>query len=245
MRILIVDDEAPARHRLQDMLADIRDANIVGTASNGSEALQLAHQLHPDVVLMDIRMPGMDGLEAAEHISSLAEAPAVIFTTAYSDHALAAFEANAIDYLLKPVRLARLEQALQKAQRLSGQQLSEAKKQAGEPARTHILVRHRSNMVLVPVHDILYFQADLKYVTLAHTQGEALIEESLRHLEEEFADRFLRIHRNALVNTAYILGIEKNQDGQLYLVLRDHDARLEISRRHAAEVRHHIRDRGA
>jgi two-component system response regulator AlgR len=219
MRVLIVDDEKLARDRLRELLNEIGGHVVVGEGMNGNEAVEKAAELNPDVVLMDIRMPGMDGLEAAMHLMGMENPPMVIFTTAYDQHALHAFEVNAVDYLLKPIRKDRLAAALEKAKKLTLQQLQEINQAQESPqARTHISVHLRGNIRLVPVQEILYFMADSKYVTVRTTSEEHLIEDSLINLEEEFGEKvFLRIHRQVALS-----GLEK---------------KLDVSRRHAAAVR--------
>jgi len=239
MRVLIVDDEKLARDRLRELLNEIGGHTVVGEGMNGNEAVEKSAALNPDVVLTDIRMPGMDGLEAAMHLMGMENPPMVIFTTAYDQHALHAFEVNAVDYLLKPIRKDRLAAALDKAKKLTLQQLQEINQAQDSPqARTHISVHLRGNIRLVPVQDILYFMADSKYVTVRTTSEEHLIEDSLINLEKEFGDKvFLRIHRNALVATAYIKGIEKSTTGNWQVALKDLEKKLDVSRRHAADVR--------
>jgi len=239
MRVLIVDDEKLARERLRELLNEIGGHNVVGEAMNGNEAVERSAELNPDVVLMDIRMPGMDGLEAAMHLMGMESPPKVIFTTAYDQHALHAFEVNAVDYLLKPIRKDRLAGALDKAKKLTLQQLKDINEAQESPrARTHISVHLRGNIRLVPVKDILYFMADSKYVTVRTPAEEHLIEDSLVNLEKEFGERmFLRIHRNALVATDYIKGIEKSAGGNWQVALKGTDKKLDVSRRHAAAVR--------
>ncbi|MGD8711129.1 MAG: LytTR family DNA-binding domain-containing protein [Ectothiorhodospiraceae bacterium] len=245
MKILIVDDEAPARSRLATLIKAVGGNDIVGEAGSGEEALTAVDRYRPDVVLLDIRMPGMDGLEAAARLSQMSRPPAVIFVTAYGDHALEAFDTAAIDYLVKPVRRDRLAAALQRARRLNRAQL-EALVTPGcdDAGRQHILCRRRSGVELIPVESIRYFMADQKYVTVAHAQGEDLIEDSLKQLETEFGDRFVRIHRKSLVARDRLLGLEKGSDGRVYAVLQDSDDRLEISRRHLPRVRSLIRGAG-
>lgn len=243
MKILIADDEAPARMRLRAMLESMDDCSVVAEAANGEQVLQRCVQLHPEVVLLDIRMPGMDGIEAARHLLQLPGPPAVIFTTAYDQHALEAFEANAVDYLLKPVREQRLRQALDKARRLSEAQMSALTLEAQPPrARSRICSTSRGNMQLIPVSEILYFLADQKYVTVRHPGGEVLIEESLKSLEQEFGARFVRIHRNALVARRALIGVEKSGSGTMVACLQGLDERLEISRRHLPEVRRILKE---
>jgi len=239
MRIMIVDDEKLARERLRELLNEIGGHTVIGEATNGHEAVERASELNPDVVLMDIRMPGMDGLEAAMHLMGMDEPPIVIFTTAYDQHALHAFEVNAVDYLLKPIRKDRLAAALDKAKKLTLEQLQDVNAAQESPqARTHISVHLRGNIRLVPVKDILYFMADSKYVTIRTPNEEHLIEDSLINLEKEFGEKmFLRIHRNALVATDYIKGIEKGPAGNWQVALKGSDKKLDVSRRHAAAVR--------
>jgi len=239
MRVLIVDDEKLARERLRELLNEIPGHAVVGEATNGNEAVEKTAELNPDVVLMDIRMPGMDGLEAAMHLMGMESPPSVIFTTAYDQHALHAFEVNAVDYLLKPIRKDRLALALDKAHKLTLEQLRDVNDAQDQPAaRTHISVHMRGNIRLVPVQDILYFMADSKYVTVRTPSEEHLIEDSLVNLEREFGEGvFLRIHRNALVATQYIKAIEKSTNGGWQVSLKGSDKRLDVSRRHAAAVR--------
>ncbi|MCK4950334.1 MAG: response regulator transcription factor, partial [Gammaproteobacteria bacterium] len=188
--------------------------------------------------LLDIRMPLMDGLETARHLLVFDIPPAVIFTTAYNQYALEAFETNAVDYLMKPIRKEKLESTLQKLQRLNKAQLSNLKiDDTDENIRTHLCTRLRGNLQLIPVTDITYFQADQKYVTVCHKNGEALIEESLKSLEDEFTEQFIRIHRNALVKRDSLTGMEKSPDGSQLAVMKDTESRLEISRRHLPEIR--------
>ncbi|MDX1251398.1 MAG: response regulator transcription factor [Gammaproteobacteria bacterium] len=242
MKLLIADDEPLARARLRSLAAEIAEVDIAGEAANGKQALYLSCELAPDIILLDIRMPVMDGLEAAQHLAALENPPAVIFTTAYGDHALAAFEAQAVDYLLKPIRKERLEQALSKAGKLNRAQLHAVSQHRGDGnsgsrARTHVSAHSAGKIELVAVSDILYFQADQKYVTVRHTAGKVLIEESLKSLEEEFAGHFTRIHRNALVANAYLAGMSKNSAGHCEAILRGCGDTLEISRSHLATVK--------
>jgi two-component system, LytTR family, response regulator AlgR len=242
MKILIVDDEAPARARLRRILEELDDCMVSGEAGNGREALQLAASLRPDILLLDIRMPGMDGLEAVQHLQSLEQRPAVIFTTAYNDYAVQAFEAHAVDYLLKPVRRERLADALQHARLLTRLQASALREASAEPAsRQRICASVRGSLQLIEVDEIRYFQADQKYVSIVTTDGEVLIEETLKSLEEEFADRFVRIHRNALVARRYIEGLVRDDEGHGRLQLTGIAGTLEVSRRHIAEIRRLVR----
>ena len=239
MKVMLVDDEGLARDRVRRML-ESGDHECVAEASTGTEALEKVGVARPDVVLLDIRMPGMDGLEAAGHIARMEEPPAVIFCTAYEEHAVEAFNLQAVGYLLKPVRKEQLEQALGNAQRVNRAQLN-ALSSADESRRTHISARTRRGLELIPVDDIRYLQADQKYVTVRHGDGETIIDETLKELEEEFDDLFVRIHRSLLVATRHIAGLEKNSDGQAVVVLREVDERLAISRRHLSSVRKFVK----
>lgn len=242
MKILIVDDEKLARDRLSRMVESLSAYQIVGEAGNGKEALREFESSQPDIVLMDIRMPGLDGIQAARHLSQLPQPPAVIFTTAYSDHALEAFETHAVDYLLKPVRKERLQRALEAASKPNKAQASknDAVLSGIEP-RQHICARVRGNLVLVPIDDIYYFLADQKYVTVRHSKGEVLIEDPLKNLEKEFGDRFHRIHRNALISLSKVCGMKSENDGQ-QVMFKDIENTLEVSRRHLPAVRKIIKN---
>jgi len=212
LNILIVDDETPARTRLRELLADIGNVNAVADAKNGKEALNLANQMQStqtrvDIVLLDIRMPEMDGIEVAGHLQRLPEPPAIIFTTAFDSYAMQAFDMHAVDYLLKPIRLERLQTALQKARALLPGQIEALTPL--NPQRTHLSITERSRILLIPIADIIYLRAELKYITVRTAEREYLIEESLTRLEQEFSNIFIRLHRNCLVASAYILGYEK------------------------------------
>lgn len=242
MNVLIVDDEPPARARLRQLLEEDGRHAVVGEAQNGREALDLSAKLAPDVVLLDISMPGISGIETAHHLNALEKPPAVVFTTAYDEYAIEAFDARAIGYVLKPVRRERLERAMQQAARLTSGVLNAA---AGE-RRQHVCARARGELKLIPVADIDYFLADQKYVRASHRGGEDLLDDSLKTLEEEFADRFVRIHRGALVAVDKIESLRRTEDGRMEVALRSGNGRstgeaLVISRRHLAEVRRRLR----
>ncbi|MGD8941448.1 MAG: LytTR family DNA-binding domain-containing protein [Gammaproteobacteria bacterium] len=238
MKILIADDEPLARSRLRRIIEDMGYHDIVGEATNGKEVLIQSGDLKPDLILLDIRMPQMDGLEAALHLSNLDNPPAIIFTTAFSEHALAAFGSHAVDYVLKPIRRERLEQAIQKARKINRAQLVElGHDDETDHSRTHISAQISGNIRLVPIEDIFFFQAEQKYTTVRYQDGEVLIDESLKSLEEEFGDRFVRIHRNALVAKAYMDALEKLPSGQWVVKLRGQNTALEVSRRHMTGIR--------
>jgi two-component system response regulator AlgR len=232
--VLVVDDEPLARERLSHLVEELPEVELAGVASSGEEALLLAGRLKPEVVLLDIRMPGMDGLEVAHHLARLPEPPAVIFTTAFEQHALAAFDAQAAGYLMKPVRPERLREALDRARRPTRAQLARIAEGAAGP-RTRIAVRARDELKLIPVESILCFIAEQKYTTLRHSGGEELIEESLKSLEEEFAGRFVRVHRNSLAAIAHVEGVERDADGHQVVRLKG-GGTLAVSRRLAADV---------
>jgi two-component system response regulator AlgR len=245
MKILIVDDEPLARERLRELIRAEGGHEIFET-DNGLRAVELAQSQRPDAVLLDIRMPGMDGLETAMHLSGLEPPPAVIFTTAYNDHALEAFEAHAIDYLLKPIRAERLRDALSRAGVVGRGRLAGLR--GADPARrprTHISVRGHGSLQLIPVASIRYLKADQKYVCAGWEGRESLLEESLRTLELEFGRRFLRIHRNCLVALEFVESMEQRADGLFQLRLRSVATPLAVSRRHAAGVRKAIRAAGS
>jgi two-component system response regulator AlgR len=240
LRILIVDDEAPARSRLRELLQDCaasQPLQLIGEAANGREALAFLSQQPVDLVLLDIRMPGMDGIEAAQHMQHLAQPPAVIFTTAYDNYAIQAFEVNAIDYLLKPVRAERLLAALRKVKPLSPGGVAALRALAPQ-GRTHLSVNERGRIILVPVEQIRYLRAELKYVTVRTAEREYLVEESLSHLEQEFDGLFVRVHRSCLVARAYVNGFEKqaqDESGEAHsgwvVLLEGLAEKLPVSRR--------------
>jgi len=246
MKVLIVDDEQPARERLRQLIDDIGRYEVVGDAGNGEQAIEMAARLGPDIVLLDIRMPGMDGIETAHHLNSMDPAPAVVFTTAYDEYAIAAFDARAIGYVLKPIRRSRLEAALEHAARLTGHALADLASSEGMASqRQHVCARVKDELRLIPVSDIRFFSADQKYTCVHHANGEDLIEDSLKSLEEEFRAGFVRIHRGALVRVDCIDRIEKDRGGKSRVVLRvgspDDGDTLIISRRHVADVRRRLK----
>jgi len=237
MRIMIVDDEAPARNRLKELLADCAASvplKVVGEAANGREALDLMSREPADLLLLDIRMPEMDGIEVARHLLSLEQMPAIIFITAYNVYAIQAFEVNAVDYLLKPVRGERLLGALQKARQNRPLGPVQLQKLAQRP-RTCLSVQERGKILLIPIGEVIYLRAELKYVTIRTLEREYLLEESLTNLEQEFIDGFIRIHRNCLVAKASITGFEKmaEEAGEAHwkVVLKGVEEKLPVSRR--------------
>ena len=235
-RILVADDEAPARARLRDLLDECREQFplvIVDEARNGREALEVLNREKVDIVLLDIRMPEMDGMEAARHMAGMEQPPAIIFTTAFDSYALKAFEVNAIDYLLKPIRVERLLAALGKT-RAGPPVTRQALDAAANQPRRHLSVHERGKIHLVPLIDVLYLRAELKYVTVRTAQREYLVEESLTSLEQEFESAFIRIHRNCLVSRHAIAGFERNaeeSESGWAVVIKDTQEKLPVSRR--------------
>jgi two-component system response regulator AlgR len=242
LKVVIVDDEPPARERLRSMLVEFGDFEVAGEAGNGQQALDLVDRVLPDIVLLDVRMPGIDGLEVARQLAGLEEPPAVIFTTAFDEYALQAFDSQAVAYLLKPIRSEKLKVALAKAARLTRPQLQQMALAAREPPhRSHIGVRGRDGLKLIPIEEVFCFHADQKYTTVRHQKGEDLIEDSLKTLEEEFCSEFVRIHRNALVNTRFLERIARDASGQHFVHLRGLAEPLEVSRRMAGDLKDRFR----
>lgn len=237
MRVLIADDEAPARARLAALLSAAgRGYEVVAQVANGVEAVAECARQRVDLVLLDIRMPGMDGIEAALQMAKAHTPPAVVFVTAYDEHALAAFEANAVDYLLKPVRPERLLRALAKARALSGDQQTVL-----AAASSYLSASYRGGILRIPVTEVIFLRADSKYVEVWHAEGMALTEESLRAIEERLPGVFLRVHRSAMVTAGKVRELRKDSAGQLMLLLHGVDETVEVSRRHAPDVRRLLR----
>ena len=247
LKILVVDDEPLARDRLRELLVDIAiqfPSTVVGEAGNGVAALDFLRDHAVDVVLADIRMPRMDGIELAGHLGAFPAPPAVIFTTAYDNYAVQAFDLNAVDYLLKPVRAQRLLVALQKvqaAQPAPPELLASVGRAVRGGGRTHLSCLERGRLLLVPVAEVLYFKADLKYVTARTVDREYLLDEALTHLESEFAERFIRLHRAVLVARTALAGFEKaaGDDAEAYgwALLRGVPDKLPVSRRQWAPAK--------
>jgi len=243
LRVMVVDDETPARRRLRELLDDCSTSlpiAVVGEAANGREALDLMQSAPPDLVLTDIHMPDMDGIELARHLLKLPRPPVVVFTTAFHEHALEAFEVNAVDYLVKPVRVQRLLLALQKVPRLRPL-TAERISHLPSNARRFLSVTERSRVVLVPIDDVIFLKAELKYITIRTRDREFLLEESLTRLEQEFGHRFVRVHRNCLVARDAVRGFERrvNGDGDAHweVLLNGLDETIPVSRRQQGIVR--------
>ena len=239
LKVLIVDDEALARVRLRTLLEECSDppANVEGEADSAAQAM--AHVQHHvvDVVLLDVHMPGADGLTLARALQALPDPPAVVFVTAHTEHAVQAFELDAVDYLTKPVRLARLQESLQKIERLRQY------KRRLEPdlAEDVMVIQERGRTERVPLSEILYLKAELKYITVRTAARTYLLEASLNDLEEKYKSRFLRVHRNALIARGAVRALEKHldpQEGEGWAVrLYGLDELLLVSRRQLAAVR--------
>lgn len=240
MKVLVVDDEKLARERLVRMVETLDDYVVVGTAESGHEAVREAIRQEPDIVLLDIRMPGMDGMEAGKQLSTLASPPAVIFCTAFGEHAIEAFDVSASGYLMKPVRREALQEALAKASKVNRVQMEAIMGRDESPksrSRTHISAKTRRGIELIPLSEVKFFQADHKYVTVRHEGGEVLIDDTLRDLENEFGDRVVRIHRNALVMMDHLEGLERDPSGHYQVRMRGIEERLDVSRRHVSGLR--------
>ena len=243
IRVVIVDDEQPARSRLRELLEDCRAElphTLAGEAPNGAEGLQVVAAPGADVVLVDIHMPEMSGIEFARHLQVLERPPAVIFVTAHDQYAVEAFEVNALDYLTKPVRAARLLTALKKA--VGGTRLTRGVLESIDPApRRHFSVAERGRVTLVPVSDVIYLRAELKYVTLRTREREHLVEDSLTQIENEFGSVFLRVHRNCLVARRWIRGFERGAETEgeagWSVILEGIEEKLPVSRRQWPQVK--------
>lgn len=236
-QVLIADDEPLARERLRRLVEALPGYGVCAEAGCGDDTLALAARLEPDILLLDIQMPGMDGMTAANRLTTLTNPPAVIFCTAYDQYALQAFEVNAIAYLLKPVRREALAEALVRAEKLNRLQIQQL---AGAPVAEsgQLAVTSHRGTELIDVAELRYCQADQKYVTLHHGHGETLCGYTLKELEQSYPEHLLRIHRNTLVGRRFIQGLHRQGNGQAVLTLKDSDTTLAVSRRHAADVRH-------
>ena len=238
MKILIVDDEALARERLHNLVIDLYPDSDIDEAANGIEALDKVSEYSPEIILLDIRMPGMDGLELANHLLHLDTQPAIVFTTAYQDHALKAFDVNAIDYLLKPIRKDRLKIAIERSTVISQSKRATLGETEGmKSTRTHLSALVQGNIQLIPIENIYYLKAEQKYVTAAWPGGEILLDEPLVTLDTEFSNYFIRIHRNALVAINHVDSLCKKANGHHVIKLSDMPVELAVSRRHLADVK--------
>lgn len=249
VRVLIADDEPLARERLRALLAAHADMRVVAEAGDGAAVLAQCDQHAPDLILLDISMPGLDGLETAHRLSLLAHRPAVVFCTAHDAHALSAFDLEAVDYLVKPIRRERLASALDRVRLLlagraagsGAQPLNGNHAHDPDKRRQHLCARLRGSLRLIPIDDVRYLHAEEKYVVVHHAKGEDLIEESLKSLETEFGERFVRIHRNCLVAREELSELRRATDGRVEAVLKHGDRPLEVSRRCVPQLREFVR----
>ena len=237
MDVLILDDEPLARQRRARMVNKIEDYQVVAQVGDTPAALQAIANYDPDVVLLDVRMPGEDGLSAAHKIGALEDPPTIIFCTAFDQYALDAFGTEAVGYLLKPVGAEQLLAVLEKARRPNKLQRREKPGNPTQPGRNHLSAKTPRGIELIPLDDIYYFLADQKYVTVYHAGGEHLLDETLKELEQEFAERFLRSHRSALVAVDQIQAMKRTPQGQYELQLVNSDRRIPVSRRHARAIK--------
>ena len=244
MRIVVCDDEPLARERLVRIVKE-SGHDVVAQAKTGIEAIVAVKAQQPDIILLDIRMPEMDGVACAQELAKLQHPPAIIFVTAYDHYAIAALKANAIGYLLKPANKDELLEALQKATNLNAAQLNEIRKlenPTSRPVREHIAARTHRGVELIKIQDIYYFTADQKYVKVRHKDGIVLIDDTLRELEQEFEDKLFRVHRNAIINIKYLDFLETLDAGQYQLHFKGIDETLAVSRRHLPALREKIQN---
>jgi len=235
--VFLVDDESLARERLKRLLQDEPRYTIAGEADDGESAIEKITQLRPDLVILDIRMPGIDGLEVAEYISTMTPSPSIVFCTAYDEYAVKAFTFNAIGYLLKPIRKEDLKSALEKASRLSQAQLKKLKEdQLSREQPDSFVANTWQGMEKLDFSDIFYFRADHKYVTIFHKGGETLSDQTLKQIESSYGDQVLRTHRNTLVNKYHIRAIHRHTNGQYQLELSERHE-VPVSRRLVSEVK--------
>lgn len=238
MDVLIVDDETLARERLSRMVEKLDGYDVVSMVANTKDALAAIRLKDPEIVLLDVRMPGDDGLVCARLIAELDDPPAVVFCTAYDEYALDAFGTNAVGYLVKPVKLEQLQQVLDKSRRLNKAQLSSLSERKPDlEQRSTISAKTSRGLELIALDDIRCFSADQKYVTAYHLNGETLLDDTLKELEVEFANRLVRVHRNSLVSLRHIEGLERRTDGHFEVILEGIAQRPLVSRRHATKLR--------
>ena len=244
MRIVVCDDEPLARERLVRIVKE-SGYEVVAQAKTGVEAIDAVNAYQPDVILLDIRMPEMDGVRCAAALNELAHPPAIIFVTAYDHYAIAAFKANAIGYLLKPANKGELIEALGKAKNLNAAQLNEIRKledPTARPVREHIAARTHRGVELIKIKDIYYFTADQKYVKVRHKDGILLIDDTLKELEQEFEELLFRVHRNAIINLSFLDYLETIDSGQYQIRFKGIEETLAVSRRHLPALREKIQN---
>lgn len=244
MDILICDDEPLAVERLSRLVSQLGH-QVIAIAQHGKQALEMVQQFEPDVVLLDIQMPEMDGLSCAQHLAHFNPMPAIVFCTAFDEHALQAIQSQAKGYLLKPIAKDELETVLGNVTKLTQAQLTQIEKKElmeEKVQRQQIAAKTYRGLELIPVENIYYFLADQKYVTVRHKNGSVLIDETLKDLETEFSDRFIRIHRNALISLDYLDGLEMVASGQYQARCRELEERLAVSRRHLPLLRERMQN---
>lgn len=234
--VFIVDDESLARERLKRLIQTNTLYQICGEAENGEQALISIPSVKPDIVLLDIRMPGLDGLDVAQHLSKMHPPPAIIFCTAYDEYAFKAFDYNAIGYLLKPVRQEDLFKALGQAKQLSQLQIKQLKQQ-NEEKQTTFIAHSWQGHELIPFEDIFYFKADQKYLTVVHRGGETISDQTLKELEQRYANQLVRVHRNTLVNLSHVSSLTKDNEGHYRVLFKDCTDSIQVSRRHVSDVK--------
>jgi len=238
IRTLIIDDEPPARARMRRMLESLPGCEVAGEAASGARALEMIGELEPDLLLLDISMPGMDGMALARTLQAMEDAPAVVFCTAWPDQALDAFDHDAVDYLVKPVRRERLAAAVAKVSRLL----------AGGPApqaHVHYLRSTVGGRIrLVALADVICLLAEDKYTTVIYREGRTVINDPLVELEKRYPQQLMRVHRNALVAPGAVRGLERYASGQVCVLLEGTDVTPEVSRRQLAALRRYLRESG-
>ncbi|SFR82475.1 two component transcriptional regulator, LytTR family [Marinobacter daqiaonensis] len=244
IRVLIADDEPLARERLSRLVSDLEGYRVCGEAASGDQVLSAVVTEMPDILLLDIRMPGGDGMAVARQLAAQSDPPAIIFCTAYDEYAIRAFEVQAAAYLLKPVRRDALAEALARAERVNRAQLRALKGTSAAPEGHHLTVSSARGTELVDMTRVTHCEADQKYVTLHHRDGESLTDLSLKALESRFPEELLRIHRNTLVGTRYIRSLDRQSDGSYQMRLEQVPDPLPVSRRHTARVRQWLSERG-
>lgn len=234
--VFIVDDEHLARDRLKRLIESDLCYQVCGEAENGEQALQGAQKTQPDIMLLDIRMPGIDGLAVAQKLAELDHPPAIIFCTAYDEYAIKAFKYEAIGYLLKPVRKEDLFQALKQAKKLSQLQIKHLTEQQTDSSKVFV-ANTWQGQELIPLENIYFFRADQKYLTVVHRDGETISDQTLKELEQRYPLMLLRTHRNTLVNIAHIYGLNKNADEGYSIRIKGSDHTVPVSRRHVTTIK--------
>lgn len=230
LNIVVVDDEPLAIERLCELLLEIPNCQVIGKAVNSEIAWQVINSAKPDLILLDIAMPGESGLQLATRIQSLDKPPMVVFCTAYDEHALKAFEAHAIDYLLKPIRRERLLESVERAMRMKQIVQTGALKQFVTTSVGGILRR-------IALVEIYYIHAEEKYTVVHHRGGEHILDQSLKDLEQGFPEEFMRIHRNCLVKKEQLNIVRRDTEGHVWAQLRDVSTPLEVSRRCSSDLK--------